>query len=358
MIASWLVSCSIPNKPDDSFVKVSGLHFSIGGKPYYFVGTNMWYGANLGSPAKGGDRQRLIRELDLLQSLGINNLRVMGASEGDSFRITVNPAFQSHPGTYNEQLLTGLDFLLDEMSRRGMYAVIYVNNYWEWSGGMAQYVAWDKHTTVPNPNFEPYDWAGFMNFSAGFYGNENANRTFHEYLRKLLNRRNTVNHKLYKNDPAIMSWQLANEPRPGHGEEGERNFKEIHQYPSVDYMTYHLWLLNWGWYDPLKAEETYASGVEKALDYIRQHIAFAAETGKPAVLEEFGIPRDGHAYSPEATTAWRDKYFSTVLQYIHDDAASGGPMAGSNFWAWGGFGKAREPQSAKWQPGDDIICRI
>lgn len=32
------------------------------GKPYYYVGTNLWYGAILGSEGQGGNRARLCRE--------------------------------------------------------------------------------------------------------------------------------------------------------------------------------------------------------------------------------------------------------------------------------------------------------
>src|SRR3546814_11183252 len=35
------------------------------------------------------------------------------------------------------------------------------------------------------------------------------------YLRRVVVRRNSVTGRLYADDPAILSWQLANEPRPG-----------------------------------------------------------------------------------------------------------------------------------------------
>src|SRR5687767_11395399 len=59
------------------FVKVNNTHFEIADKKYYFLGTNFWYGLNLGSKGEGGDRERLKRELDRLQALGVNNLRIM-----------------------------------------------------------------------------------------------------------------------------------------------------------------------------------------------------------------------------------------------------------------------------------------
>lgn len=381
-------------QPADQFVKVEGKHFFIAGKPYCYLGTNMWYGANLGALTEGGNRKRLVKELDLLQTMGINNLRVLGASEGASQHNTVNPPIQPKSGEYNEKVLQGLDFLLNEMSKRNMYAVVYLNNYWVWSGGMSQYMSWIEKVPVPNPFLEQYDWGQFMNFSASFYTNEKANESYRNYIKMLVNRKNTYSGVIYKNDPTIMSWQLANEPRPGQGEQGKQNFeafsrwidetakyiksldsnhlvstgneglkgsmesaelyKKIHQYESIDYMTFHLWLLNWSWFDPLKADETYPAAEQNAINYIDQHIAFAEEIGKPTVIEEFGIPRDLHSYSQDATTHWRDKYFETVFERIYENALNGGPLVGSNFWTWGGFGKARDPKEAVWKKGDDF----
>ena len=56
--------------------------FQIGDQPYYYVGTNYWYGMNLGSVGESGDRKRLLSELDQLKSLGISNLRIMASTEG------------------------------------------------------------------------------------------------------------------------------------------------------------------------------------------------------------------------------------------------------------------------------------
>jgi mannan endo-1,4-beta-mannosidase len=374
------------------FVRVEGHQFVRNGRPYHFVGTNLWYGCNLGALAEGGDRDRLRRELDLLQSLGIDNLRVLGASEGLDQHNTVWPPLQPEPGVYDQRLLDGLDFLLAEMAKRDMVAVVYLNNYWVWSGGMSQYVAWFEGKPVPNPFLGEYSWPEFMEFSARFYNHSEANATFRRYTEMLINRENGYSGVRYRDDPTIMAWQLGNEPRPGEGESGKLNFGvftewvgetadfirsldpnhlistgneglkgsiesaetylDIHRFANIDYLTAHLWVLNWSWYDPLKSEGTYADAERRAIEYLDQHIAFAEELGKPLVLDEFGIPRDRHSYSPEAGTVSRDLFYSRVFEHIQVNAAAGGPFAGSNFWAWGGYGRASDPEEAVWQRGD------
>src|SRR5690606_7822074 len=83
-----------------------------------------------GSASDVGDRARLRQELDLLKNTGINNLRVLAASESSELMRAVRPAVLIAPGEYNEDLLVGLDFLLDEMAQRDMKVVLYFNNFW------------------------------------------------------------------------------------------------------------------------------------------------------------------------------------------------------------------------------------
>jgi len=391
IIGSILYGCSFSSE-QTGFVKVKGTHFEINGVPYYFLGTNLWYGCNLGSRGEGGDRERLLRELDFLHSIGINNLRILGASEGNKQPNTVQPAIQHELAVYDEVLLDGLDFLLAEMEKRGMYAVIYLNNYWEWSGGMAQYVSWAEKTEIPNPFYPQYSYIDLMKFSARFYWNERANQSFHRYVKMLIERKNNYTFEVYREDPTIMAWQLANEPRPGWGEEGKENFdiysrwieetasfiksldpnhlvstgnegtigcmdseqlyQEIHLYPYIDYLTAHLWAYNWNWFDPLNAEATYPDALKKALAYMQKHVELAEAIGKPLVFEEFGLTRDQHSYSPHTSTHYRDLYFNEVLNFIYEISLAGGPLVGSNFWAWGGESVPRDPVETRWQKGD------
>ena len=132
------------------------------GEPYRYLGANLWYAMHLGAAdTVGGDRPRLLRELDRLQALGISNIRVLAASEGPDreswFALgaptpwRILPSMQPSPGVYNEAVVAGLDYLLAEMAKRDMTAVLMLGNMWPWSGGFAQYVSWVAGDRIPYP---------------------------------------------------------------------------------------------------------------------------------------------------------------------------------------------------------------
>ena len=89
-----------------NFVKVKDGHFFRDGKPYYYVGTNFWYGAILGSEGQGGNRERLCKELDEMKAMGIDNLRILVGSDGKrGVKTKVEPTLQEAPGVYNDTIL-------------------------------------------------------------------------------------------------------------------------------------------------------------------------------------------------------------------------------------------------------------
>ena len=123
--------------------------------PHYMTGLNYWSCMNLASDSSvGGNLSRLMTELDQMAAKGVNHLRIMASSEGaptpQPFRM--NPALMDAPGEYNEAIFVGLDRCLDEMSKRGMRATMALNNFWQWSGGFAQYVSWaNDNGAIPYP---------------------------------------------------------------------------------------------------------------------------------------------------------------------------------------------------------------
>ena len=377
------------NKVNKDFVTVDGMKFILDGKAYYFLGTNLWYGMNLGSKGESGDRERLIKELEMLSEIGIKNLRVMAGTEGpDSEKWRIVPSLQPSPRNYNTDLLDGLDFLLYEMEKRDMKAIMCLNNFWHWSGGMAQYVSWVDKTSIPYPPIEGEgDWQKYQEYTASFYSNNEARKHYNNHIRFIVLRKNSYNGKLYRDDPTIMSWQLGNEPRginnredfldwidssaqlikeidPNHlvtiGSEGStahsssgNNFFEDHKSEHIDYTTIHIWIQNWGWFNP-NEEKSLSNSIDKVQTYINEHEKLAVKLSKPAVLEEFGISRDYNDYSPDSPITLRDTYFNKVFDIIFSKAKTDSPIAGSNFWAWGGFGRPSKPK-AIWAKNDEFI---
>ena len=82
-----------------NFAQMKNNQFVVNDQPYYFIGTNFWYGAILGSKGQGGDRERLIRELDFMNANGITNLRVLIGADGENgIPSKVEPTLQLKQG--------------------------------------------------------------------------------------------------------------------------------------------------------------------------------------------------------------------------------------------------------------------
>src|SRR5450432_1528123 len=80
-IASGCASLAAGSKRADEFVGVRNGQFQLRGHPYFYVGVNLWYGCYLSDPKLADGRNRMIRELDRLQSIGVTNIRLLAGSE-------------------------------------------------------------------------------------------------------------------------------------------------------------------------------------------------------------------------------------------------------------------------------------
>ena len=382
MAAMLLTGCAQKAAQEtDGFVKREGAGFTLNGKEYRYVGTNFWYGAILASEGQGGDRQRLSRELDKLHELGLDNLRILVGSDGvRGVKTKVEPTLQEAPGVYNDTILAGLDYLLQEMGERGMKAVLYLNNSWEWSGGYGFYLEQAGAGKQPRPDEAGYQV--FMKAMSQYATNEEAHKLFLQYVRDIIGRTNRYTNRPYAEDPAIMSWQIGNEPRafsdeakepfaqwlseasktireldPNHlisiGSEGiwgcemdPALYEKICADPNIDYMNAHVWPYNWSWAKKDSLVENIERACQNTAEYIKQHTEIAQRLQKPLVIEEFGYPRDGFIFEPGSATQGRDRYYDFIFSLIKSE-----PMVyGCNFWGWGG--EAR-PTHEQWQVGDD-----
>ena len=374
-----------------SFITVEDGKFMRNGEPYYFVGTNFWYGAILGSEGEGGNSERLHKELDFMKAHGIDNLRILIGGEGENGLLgKIEPNLQPLPGEYNDDILAGLDYLMMELGKRNMTAVLYFNNAWEWSGGYTQYVAWANETPVLVPRVD--GWFSYNTFAGEFVRNQRAMEIFYDHVRFIVSRTNRYTGIKYIDDPAIFSWQISNEPRafssktqdnkeafaewlatsarlireldPNHmistGSEGFYGCEwdmdlceRIHAIDEISYINCHVWPYNWKWVDGQNMFENMGVACENTALYIGMHVELADKINKPLVVEEFGFPRDYLDFRKESGVECRDEYFSFVFNLIKQSHAEGGRFAGCNFWSWGGYAVTHVEDHEYWMPGDD-----
>lgn len=384
-----LVGACTPKRPVASspFIRVENGQFLRGDTPYYYIGANFWYGSVLASEGEGGDRDRLHRELDYLKSIGVDNLRILvGADGGCGVKCKVEPTLQIAPGVYNDTILAGLDYLLAEMGKRQMVAVLYLNNSWEWSGGYGQYLEWTGHGKAAIPAVDGYQ--AYVEYVRQFQQSDSARTLFANYVNDMITRVNRYTNIKYVDDPAIMSWQICNEPRAfsdenkepfaqwmadvaaliksfdsnhmvSSGSEGAAGcegdialYERVHADPNIDYLNIHIWPYNWGWVKADSLKELLPRAKENTKKYINDHMVIAQKYKKPVVLEEFGFPRDGFRFSKSTSTEVRDEYYQYVFDLIRQDRENGGLFAGCNFWAWGGFAE-QNSEHIYWEKGDD-----
>lgn len=394
VLLSGLFACQKEIRSFD-FVQVRDGKFYRGADEYKFIGANFWYGAILGSEGQGGDRERLARELDLMQELGISNVRVLVGAEGtDTVASHVVPILQPEPGVYNDTLLRGMDYLIAELEKRNMTVTLYLNNAWEWSGGYGTYLEWAGCGPVPDWS----DWDVAQRYHCQFVQNDSAKAMAERHVRFIVSRTNTVTGEPYSLSPAILAWELANEPRafardsvtkacyagwihdqakliksldPNHlvttgsegiwgSEEDPELFRQVHAFPEIDFVCIHIWPYNWHWLGPASgplevglARNGAASTVDSLDNACRQTAIYMdacweaiKDLGKPMILEEFGYPRDGYSIDLAASTRGRDGYYAYVFSLLKDS----GKLSGCSFWAWGGYAK---PRHERWQRWDD-----
>jgi mannan endo-1,4-beta-mannosidase len=377
----------------NTFVKVNGNTFTLNNLKYTYLGTNAWYFMNLGAPGKGGNRARLKRELDSLAKIGVRNIRIQAGSEGpNSEQFRGKPALQVSAGVIDMNVMKGLDFLLDEMGKRNMKAIMCLNNMWQWSGGFGQYLVWAKYaTSIPYPPpATGGDWTTYQNFASQFYGNSTSQTLYRNFIRQMVLRKNSINGKFYKADPAIMTWELANEARAMSktseyyswinntstyiksldafhlvttGSEGDtptptytnNDYQKDHNFPNIDYGTMHIWPENFTWYDPKNPNGTYNTSLTNTYNYINTHVTKTKALNKPLVLEEFGLARDNSSYNWTSGTYWRDTFYRDVFERVNSLKTNGDPVQGLNFWAWTGEGRQRTTTGNFWAEGDQFV---
>ncbi|MEO6844816.1 MAG: hypothetical protein ABI184_06560 [Ginsengibacter sp.] len=392
-LCSLMLVCVRFSMGQSPFVTVRNQQFILNNQPFYFIGTNYWYGGLLPlNKDKSKGIERLRKELDFLKANGVTNLRVLAGSEGKGIIngvARVGPPIQTEEGVFDPDFLKGMDAFLNELDKRKMTAVIYLSNNWNWSGGFMQYLKWNHE--IPDSIFlKDIPWTMLGEYTSKFYDCEKCMADYYAQVKYVVSHTNSITHKKYSDDPAIMAWEIANEPRPmepsavnsykkfisntaayikeldpNHlvttGTEGYKStlesmplYREINDDKNIDYLTIHIWPKNWGWLNVKDIPGSMDSVIAKTVNYLDQHEAVANELNKPLVVEEFGLPRDQQSFDMNSSTKYRDIYYKKILSQWLISKRSNGNLAGVNFWAFGGIGKTKKGQTW-WKEGDPYI---
>lgn len=352
LIATFLMALPRPAAAEAMpFVRRAGTHFMAGDQRLYFLGTSCYYLAYWASDTTTNSatgrtyRQDADAFLVRCRDRGLNVVCIWAFNDGADAR-----ALQPSPGVHAESALLGYDYVLHRGRQLGLRFVLCLVNNWDDYGGMRWYATNNAPAAV----------------HSDFYTNAQCRAWYLKHVTTLVNRTNTFNGTVYRDEPAIFAWQLANEPRwyssphdanpvDSSGETirrwiwdmaaavksidtnhmvstGEEGWTEAQSWegtiwktnnasPSIDYTVIHCWPDRWTWmWGPEPA--LYSN----AMAWVSDHLATAARLGKPMVLSEYGktFPLDG--------ASGRHAYYQGWFDVIHASAASNGPAAGLQFW--------------------------
>jgi mannan endo-1,4-beta-mannosidase len=339
---------TFPAQPHD-FVTVRGGKFSVGGKPLRFGGTNTYY-------LHQQSHYMIDSALNDAAAMSLAVVRAWAFADGSGGSYT---ALQPEPYVYDNAAFDSLDYSIYKAGQLGIRLVLALVNNWPDYGGMAQYVTWflnlpdDSYTTAVNHDM--------------FYNTAAIQNCYRAYVKYVLTRHNPYTGMRYNEDPTIMTFELANEPRSRSDKTGDRlltwvketsayfkqlaprqlvttgdegfygeatnpdypysnyegdRWKDFIALPTIDYGTVHLYPQGWG---ENPASKPGTDPVTWGTTWITDHISDGAAAGKPVVLEEYGLAIN--ASEGVADEAARDAGYQTWTNAV---LANGG--AADQFW--------------------------
>ncbi|KAF8199076.1 CEL4b mannanase [Pholiota molesta] len=307
------------------FVKASGTAFTLNGSKFTVVGENSyWVGLT------GLSTANMNKAFADIAAAGSTVVRTWGFNEVTSPNGVYYQSWSGSTPTVNTGS-TGLgnfDNVVAAAKANGLRLIVALTNNWSDYGGMDVYVK---------------QILGSQNHDL-FYTDASVQTAFKNYIKTFVGR--------YVNEPTIMAWELANEPRctgssgtstgtcktttitawvkeisayiksidsnhlVGLGDEGFFNQPSAATYPyqgsegidfnanlavsSIDFGTFHSYPTGWG-----------QGGNEQAwgTQWITDHATSQKSANKPVILEEFGVTTN------QATiyTAWWNQIISSGL---------------------------------------------
>ncbi|KAJ7325838.1 CEL4a mannanase [Mycena albidolilacea] len=169
------------------FVTTSGTKFMLNGAKYTLFGSNAYWPALLGYSSTEIDQAFA----DIVGS-GATTVRTMGFNEVTSANGIYFHLWNGKNATVNTGAngLGALDVLVASAKAHGIRLIIALTNNWSDFGGM------DVYTSQLLGSGQPHD---------AFYTNPTVIAAYKTYIQAVVSR--------YVNEPTVMAWELANEPR-------------------------------------------------------------------------------------------------------------------------------------------------
>nr|BAK05001.1 predicted protein [Hordeum vulgare subsp. vulgare] len=351
------------------FARADGARFTVGGRPFYPNGFNAYWLMYMAS--NPGDRSKVLDTLDQASRVGATIIRTWAFNDGGS-----NRPLQITPGVYSEEVFVGLDFVVAEAKKRGLYLILSLTNNWGDFGGKRQYVQWAK------------EQGHNLGSDDDFFTDRLTQRFYMNHIKRVLTRVNNLTGVAYKDEPTIFAWELINEPRvpsdlsgktmqawvalmssyvksiddkhmveiglegfygdtaperrrfnPGGSYSAGTDFIGNNRIPTVDFATIHSYPDQW------VPGSTSEQQVEFMKKWMASHIEDAAAAlRKPLLVAEFGWKSSGNA-----AVAARDDYLRMVYDAIYASVKGGGPCAGGLFW------QVMAPRMESWADGYEVV---
>jgi mannan endo-1,4-beta-mannosidase len=313
-----------------SFVKASGTSFTVDGKPFFVTGINNYY-------LPYATETEVTTVLDDAVALGANVVRtflvpVIGSPDDDSttiwkFRnhrtdsLNVNGNFLLYWDNGTNEMgineaqngIPKIDFLITEVKKRQLRLIIAFLDFWDFTGGIQQIVAWYNKEYLSLLKLKGFPFARDDHF---FFADPRTRKDYQRWVQYVVNRINPQTGVRYRDDPTIMAWELANEANakpdqlrlswteematfvkqkdPNHlvgSGNASIDLKEFDiSLPTTDFGTWH------GYPKYLQVS------VDKLDRLISQYCNGAAKYQKPVLLEEFGFARS----NPNQAAAYQE----------------------------------------------------
>ena len=335
--------------PPPQFVTARDGSFHVGGSAWRFGGTNTYY-------LHQQSHYMIDSALNDAAAASLAVVRAWAFADGSGNSYT---ALQPRPYVYDNAAFDSLDYAVFKAGTLGIRLVLALVNNWPDYGGMAQYVTW--FLGLPDDSY-----GAAVNHDM-FYSTKSIQDCYRAYVRYVLTRFNRYTGRRYNEDPTIMTFELANEPRSRSDKTGERlltwvtetsayvkelaprqlvttgdegfygdpgnsdypysnyegdRWKDFLALPTIDYGTVHLYPQGWG-ENPSAKPGT--DPVSWGVTWITNHISDGAALHKPVVIEEYGLAID--ASQGIADEAARDAGYQAWTAAVLDNGG-----AGDQFW--------------------------